>query len=145
MKGLPEGKVIALDTMIFIYHLENHSAYSHITEKLFSDIENGVYHAVTSLVTLLELLVKPKREGALKAASDYRDLLLTFPNLEFLPLDLSIAELASTLRAKYSIRTPDAILIATAISQQAAAFITNDEQLKKVAEIEVVLLRDFKK
>ncbi|MGE5893123.1 MAG: type II toxin-antitoxin system VapC family toxin [bacterium] len=145
MKAISEGKIIGIDTMVFIYHLENHPVYSRITERLFEGIEKAKYRAVTSFITLLEILVKPKRERALKAVSDYRDLLLTFPNLTFLPLELKVSDLASTLRAEYPIRTPDAIQIATAITGQASVFITNDEQLKKVDKINILLLRELTK
>lgn len=131
--------------MVFIYHLEDHPDFSHITEKLFVDIEKGKYNAVTSFVTLLEILVKPKMEGITKVISDYRDLLLTFPNLKFCSLDLKVSDMASTLRAKYSIKTPDAIQIATAILEGAAVFVTNDGQLKKVKEINTVLLNELSK
>ena len=40
MKGL-KGKTIGLDTMIFIYHLEDHPKYSLVTEKLFESIEDS--------------------------------------------------------------------------------------------------------
>lgn len=145
MKAISEGKIIGIDTMVFIYHLENHPEYSRITERLFEGIEKAKYRAVTSFITLLEILVKPKRERALKAVSDYRDLLLTFPNLTFLPLELKVSDLASTLRAEYPIRTPDAIQIATSITGQASVFITNDEQLKKVDKINILLLRELTK
>lgn len=145
MRGISEGQIIGIDTMVFIYHLEDHPDFSTITERLFDAVEKGKYHAVTSFLTLVEILVKPKREGLTKVVSDYRDLLLTFPNLKFTPVDLRVSDLASTLRAKYSIRTPDSIQIATAVVESAAAFITNDEQLKKVNEIEIVLLEEWKK
>ncbi|OGL44154.1 MAG: hypothetical protein A2161_19135 [Candidatus Schekmanbacteria bacterium RBG_13_48_7] len=139
-----ETPVIGIDTMIFIYHFEDHPDYSRITERLFEAVENGKYNAVTSFITLLEILVKPKQEGQLKAVSDYRDLLLTFPNLRFLPVDLGISDMASTLRAKYSIKTADAIQAATAIIEGARVFITNDETLKKVKDIEIIMLKDWK-
>lgn len=145
MRGISEGQIIGIDTMVFIYHLEDHPDFSTITERLFDAVEKGKFHAITSLITLLEILVKPKKEGLTKVVSDYRDLLLTFQNLKFIPVDLRVTDLASTLRAKYSIRTPDAIQIATAIVEGAAAFITNDDQLKKVNEIEIVLLEEWKK
>lgn len=145
MRGISEGQIIGIDTMVFIYHLEDHPDFSTITERLFDAAEKGKFHAITSLITLLEILVKPKKEGLTKVVSDYRDLLLTFQNLKFIPVDLRVTDLASTLRAKYSIRTPDAIQIATAIAEGAAAFITNDDQLKKVNEIEIVLLEEWKK
>jgi len=145
VRGISEGQIIGIDTMVFIYHLEDHPDFSTITERLFDAVEKGKFHAITSLITLLEILVKPKKEGLTKVVSDYRDLLLTFQNLKFIPVDLRVTDLASTLRAKYSIRTPDAIQIATAIAEGAAAFITNDDQLKKVNEIEIVLLEEWKK
>lgn len=145
MRGISEGQIIGIDTMVFIYHLEDHPDFSTITERLFDAVEKGKFHAITSLITLLEILGKPKKEGLTKVVSDYRDLLLTFQNLKFIPVDLRVTDLASTLRAKYSIRTPDAIQIATAIVEGAAAFITNDDQLKKVNEIEIVLLEEWKK
>lgn len=145
MRGISEGQIIGIDTMVFIYHLEDHPDFSTITERLFDAVEKGKFYAITSLITLLEILVKPKKEGLTKVVSDYRDLLLTFQNLKFIPVDLRVTDLASTLRAKYSIRTPDAIQIATAIAEGAAAFITNDDQLKKVNEIEIVLLEEWKK
>jgi predicted nucleic acid-binding protein len=145
VRGISEGQMIGIDTMVFIYHLEDHPDFSTITERLFDAVEKGKFHAITSLITLLEILVKPKKEGLTKVVSDYRDLLLTFQNLKFIPVDLRVTDLASTLRAKYSIRTPDAIQIATAIAEGAAAFITNDDQLKKVNEIEIVLLEEWKK
>ncbi len=131
--------------MVFIYHFEDHPEFSLITEKLFDAVEKGKYRAVTSFVSLIEILVKPKREGAAKAVADYRDLLLTFPNLEFVPIDLHVADIASSLRAKYAIRTPDAIQLATAITSGASAFITNDDKLTKIEEIKTVLLRNWKK
>jgi len=144
VKEIPKRHIIGIDTMVFIYHLEDHPKFSSITERLFDAVEKGRCTAVTSYITLLEILVKPKRDGNLKAVSDYRDLLLTFPNLKFLSADLLISDLASTLRAKHSIKTPDAIQIASAIIEGANIFITNDEQLKKVKDIEIVLLNEWK-
>jgi predicted nucleic acid-binding protein len=134
---------IALDTMVFIYHLEDYRPQADQTEKIFQKIEDGRYAAVTSYITLLELLVKPKRAGEYKIASDYRDLLLTFPNLVFVPVDAEVADLASHFRARYAFTTPDAIQIATAVLQGASAFITNDEKLRKVKEIPVKLLKEY--
>lgn len=47
------------------------------------------------------------------------------------------------MRAKYSIRTPDAIQIAVGIIYGATKFLTNDPDLKKISEIEVLVLDDF--
>jgi len=40
-------------------------------------------------------------------------------------------------------RPPDALQIGTAIVSGTGCFVTNDEKLKKVKEIEVILLKDY--
>lgn len=144
LRGVKE-KIIGIDTMVFIYHLEDHPDYVDTTEYIFKLIESAKYAAVTSVITLFEILVKPMREGNGAAAMDYRDLLLSFPNLKMVNVDVKISETASYLQAKYGIKTPDAIQIATVICQGSKSFITNDESLKKVEEIKVLLLDEIGK
>jgi predicted nucleic acid-binding protein len=144
MKAIRD-KIIGIDTMVFIYHLEDHPDYSHVTERIFEAVEHGKYNAVTSVITLIEILVKPKRDGNLTAVKDYKDLLQTFPNFKIFDLDMKISDIASDLRAKYGIKTPDAIQIATTIYGGSKSFITNDDSLKKVEEVRVLLLDDLAK
>jgi predicted nucleic acid-binding protein len=44
------------------------------------------------------------------------------------------------LRARYQIRTPDSVQLAAAIEFDALVFLTNDDRLRKVTEIEVIVL-----
>lgn len=134
---------VGADTMVFIYHLEDHPRYARLTQPLFEAWEEGRNSGVTSVITLLEVLVKPKREGNLEAARDYLELLTTYPNLTIAEVDLGLADLAADLRARYGIRTPDALQLAAALQAGAGGFITNDGQLKEVAELEVVLLDEL--
>jgi predicted nucleic acid-binding protein len=140
-----KDRIIGIDTMVFIYHLEDYPDYSNTTEKILKAVEQGKYSAVTSVITLIEILVKPKRDGNFSVAKDYKDLLLTFPNLKIFDLDMKISDIASDLRAKYGIKTPDAIQIATTIHGGSKSFITNDDSLKKVKEVKVFLLDDLVK
>jgi predicted nucleic acid-binding protein len=50
---------------------------------------------------------------------------------------------AAQIRAKYNFKTPDAIFIATAIEEGAEVFITNDIRLKKMDEINCIVLSDY--
>jgi predicted nucleic acid-binding protein len=138
-------KIIGIDTMVFIYHLEDHPDYSHLTDRIFEAVENGKYHAITSVITLLEILIKPKRDNSLLVAKDYKNLLLTFPHLKIFDLDVNISDIASDFRAKYGIKIPDAIQIATTIYGGSKSFITNDNSLKKIEEVNVLLLDDLVK
>lgn len=58
-------------------------------------------------------------------------------------VDIKMSDMASDLRARYNIRTPDAIQVATTILAGAGTFLTNDESLKRVKEIKVSLLEDM--
>ena len=140
-----KGKIIGLDTMIFIYHFEANQIYSPLTFSIFESLEKGNFNAITSILTLLEILVKPKRESNLILTERYKILLETFPNLQVKTLDENIADVASSLRANYNINTPDAIQVATSLEAQADIFITNDTSLKKITEIKVFLLSEMLK
>ena len=140
-----KGKTIGLDTMVFIYHFEENQLYSPLTFSIFENLEKGNFKGITSTLTLLEILVKPKKENNLLLIERYKLLFETFPNLQVKTLNENVADIASTLRANYNINTPDAIQIATSLEAKADIFITNDETLKKVSEIKVLLLSEMLK
>lgn len=132
-------RIVALDTNIFIYHFEENPAYVSFTEGLFEKIESGRLRAVTSVLTLHEILAGARKAGDARLVTLYRDLLGSFPNLSMVPFDADVAETSSDLCARYGIPTPDAIQVATAIRQKAEAFFTNDERLAIVKEIKVTV------
>ncbi len=134
--------VLGLDTMPFIYHFEENHNYLPFTRALFEMIEDGKIEGKTSVITRLEILVKPNEEGNKLIGDQYKLILENFPHLEVIPVDAEVADLASAIRAKYKLRTPDAIQLATSILKDAQAFVTNDESLKKVKEIEIVVMRE---
>jgi len=67
-------------------------------------------------------------------------LLSTYPNLNWIPPTLEIADLAAQIRALHRLRTPDALQAATAIRAQATGFITNDPVFERVEGLETVIL-----
>jgi hypothetical protein len=54
---------IGLDTSIFFYELEATPRYAAITGPIFSWIEEARHSAVTSTITMAELLVQPYRNS----------------------------------------------------------------------------------
>jgi predicted nucleic acid-binding protein len=73
----------------------------------------------------------------------YTDALLNKPKILSYLVDATIAHRAAELRARSSLRTPDAIQIATAVSVGAQAFITNAARLKNVPDIPVFIISEF--
>ncbi len=143
IKILAKHKLIGIDTSPFIYHFEEDPDYSKLTFRLFEEIEKGGLKAVTSVLTLMEVLVRPKQVGDRQAVEDYRFVLKTFPNLALRPIDENCAEQASDLRAAYGVKPPDALQVGTALANHATGFVTNDGRLKRIRELEVMVLDEF--
>ena len=131
---------IALDASVFIYQLEASPKYLPLTKIVFSWLELPGSMAVTSTITMTELLVVPYRERDAQLVDDFNGLLSTFPNLDWIAPNLEIADLAARIRADYGLKTPDALQAATAIEAQATAFVTNDRIFERVDSFETVIL-----
>ncbi len=89
---------------------------------------------------MTELLVQPYRESDQKRVDVFYALLSTYPNLEWIAPDLEIAHLAARFRARYRLRTPDALQAATAAHSQATGFVTNDPAFEGIDSFETLLL-----
>ena len=131
---------VALDTSIFIYQLEANPRYVELTDPIFKWLGAADHTAITSTITLTELLVPACRAGGEEQVSEFYALLTTYPNLEWSAPTLDIADIAARIRAEHRMRTPDALQAATAIYRRVTAFITNDPVFERVAELEVLTL-----
>jgi predicted nucleic acid-binding protein len=139
---LARHRSIGVDTSPFIYHLQDHPRYRAATARLFKQIERGRPVAVTSTVTMVELLVHPFRENDTERVNGIFALLSHYPHLSWIEPSLAIAERAAFLRARHNFRTPDAIHVATAILSGATGLVTNDLALAKVTDLDVLVLDD---
>src|SRR5207248_6040348 len=103
-------------------------------------MEAGTIQAVTSTVTLVEVLTQPLAKGEEELCAHYEQYLQFGPSLTLRSLDPDLAMRTARLRSHYQIRTPDAIQLAAAIEFGAHVFLTNDDRIRKVTEIEIVVL-----
>jgi predicted nucleic acid-binding protein len=134
---------IALDTSIFIYELETNPRYVALADAIFQWIEQSGHRAITSTITMTELLVQPYREFGQPQVDAYYTRLATYPNLEWVDANIEIAGAAAKLRAAHRMSTPDALQAATAIRAQATALVTNDPIFKRVSGFEALVLDDL--
>jgi predicted nucleic acid-binding protein len=134
---------ILIDTSVWIYHFEQSSTFGEAAGYVIEQLEAGKFRGIASELTLLELIVKPLQLGRQDAADDYETLLSYFPNLDLEPISRPILVEAAALRARYRLRTPDAIQLATAFNCGATLAITNDEAWKPIVGIETLLLSDL--
>lgn len=138
------GSVVGFDTMPLIYYIEENRNYLEVVDPFFEAIDRGEFKVVTSIITLLEVLVHPVRNGDVILAQRYRDLLFDTEGLSTMILDRTIAEEAARLRASHNIRTPDSIQMATAISEGASFFLTNDVRLPSLPNLKTLVLEHLK-
>lgn len=138
-------KRVLIDTSIWIYHFEQHPKFAEPAGGLVGKLEDGKFRGIASELTLLELTVRPLQLGRQDVADDYEILLCYFPNLEFEPISRAILLDAAGLRARYRLRTPDAILLATGLRRGATLAVTNDEAWRAVPVIETAILSDWVK
>ncbi|MFQ6063815.1 MAG: type II toxin-antitoxin system VapC family toxin [Methanosarcinales archaeon] len=132
---------IGVDTNIVIYYIEENPLYLPVIEQIFDAIDEKRNIGITSYVTLLEVLVKPMQYNRLDLVELYKEILTSA--FKMILLDENVAIKAAELRAKYKIRTPDSIQIAATIVANGSLFITNDTKLKRVTDIEVLVLKDI--
>jgi predicted nucleic acid-binding protein len=133
-------RLIALDTSVFIYQLEANARYLPLTGRVFSWLERPGSAAITSTITMTELLVQPYRESDDRRVDEFYGLLSTYPNLTWIAPSLEIADLAARFRALHRLRTPDALQAATAAHARATGLITNDAAFGRVEEFETLVL-----
>ena len=131
---------VALDTNVFIYQLEAHPRYLTLTDHVFSWLERPGSKAVTSTITMMELLVHPYRELDQSRVDEFYGLLSTYPSLDWIAPDLEIADLAARLRARHRLQSPDALQAATAAYAKATGLITNDPVFERVQAFETLVL-----
>ena len=125
-----DGKTVLLDTVTLIYFLENHERYGALAESCLRHIEQGKIKGIVSSLVFAELLVPLYRAEDHAAASGLVSRLSGFRNLTIHDLDAETSATAARLRAKYGLRTPDAIHAASALMFGADGILTNDRQLR---------------
>lgn len=135
---------VFLDTQCFIYLVEQNSDFLLPMKLLFDDISKNKIVGVTSILTLSEILVKPFKDRNTKLVNAYLELVNELPNFKLLSPNNLIAINAAKIRAEYNILLPDAYQLAMAQEFGCRSFLTNDNQLKRYKQIEVITLNEIK-
>jgi predicted nucleic acid-binding protein len=129
--AIPSATPVVLDTSVVLAYLNGNERASPVAAVVLDDfVRNGRNTAIISSVTVTETLVRPFKAGApeLGIAEDF---LLHFPNLKVDGVDYAVAREAARLRAESNLRTPDALIIATASVHNIPIVVANDDQWTK--------------
>lgn len=138
LKDIPDGALIALDSAPIIYYLQDHPRFAPRFSPLFDAATEGRLTLAISTTTLAEVMAGPFAAGNEVIAMQYREVMSRSPGWQTVPVDENVATEAARLRARYRLRLPDAIQVATAIASRAWALVTHDSALAKVKDIRVL-------
>ncbi len=137
------GSRVYLDANAFIYAFEVPAAFPQVVA-LFRRLGRGEVSAVTSVLTLAELLVIPLRRGDAVLEAGYRRRIVSGPALTVLDVGRDVLVRAASIRAGTSrIKLPDAIHVATAQLSACDVLLTNDAKIGTVEGLPTVLIADL--
>ena len=141
----PDLEKLYVDSVPLIYLVEENEIYLSSIRRIAILIDTTPLTAFSSVLTMTEVLVKPLRQGKSNLIQEYRDILIKSEDYTLVPVSLEIATQASVLRARYNLRTPDSVHLATALATGCDAFLTNDADFKRIRDIPILLLDELEK
>jgi uncharacterized protein len=120
------------DSCIAIYYVERHNLFfPYIRDRLIS--ATGTEPAVVlSDLTRLECRVYPIRSSNDSLLARF-DEFFGLPDLEWVIMNRQVFDLATDFRARFGLKTPDALHLAAAFHQNCDEFWTNDLRLQSAA------------
>jgi predicted nucleic acid-binding protein len=133
--GALRGRRAYFDANIFIYAVEGSAEHAAFLDELFDAFDHGDTVAVTSELTLAEVLAKPLATGREDVAHTYEAMVAPSAWLSVVPVERSILLRAARLGPELGLKLPDAIHVATAEAGGRAAFLSNDRRMRVTAGI----------
>lgn len=130
---------IYLDTNVFIAAYETRGARSDHAWWILNAIEAKEFFAVTSELTLAELLVGPLGDGDQELAARYQDIVSSGEGLDVVPVNRNVLVEAAMLRSfSRSLKLPDAIHVATARIRDCNFIVSDDRRLPHAPGISAI-------
>lgn len=130
-----------LDACSIIYLIESQQEQGRKTRSLVDEALNSNSQLVVSRLSVLECRVLPLKSKNLDLLDCY-DRFFRLPGLEIVELDATVIDIATELRANHpsSLRTPDAIQLACAITSGSDQFLTGDKKLAAIQKVKVTVV-----
>jgi predicted nucleic acid-binding protein len=140
---VPAGARIYLDANILIHLVEGYPEKHGELELVLQRIEKADLRAVTSELSLAEVLVKPYVENNAQLIDLCEALLAAGPQLDVLPLTRQVLRRSAMVRAMSGTKLPDAVHIATALDARCGYFVSEDDRIRVPPTIALTRLADL--
>jgi predicted nucleic acid-binding protein len=140
---LPVTGAVYLDANTLIYRIETIQPYLTTAAPLWDALRAGTQEVVTSVLSLLETLVKPLQLGNATLQKLFETVLYNTKGFACLPVTRQTLEAAAQIRVTYGLKTPDAIHAATALIEGCTLFVTNDLAFQRIPGLNVAILSEI--
>lgn len=130
-----------LDTAPVIYFVERNPQFVDLVDPIFDRLEADIT-AVVSGITLSECLVGSIRLGLADLEQAFVDVLQQ-EEVVFVEINAAMAREAARIRVRYNLQLPDALQVAAALTAGCEAFLTNDDTLKRVTELKILVVSEL--
>lgn len=136
---------IFLDTNALIYLIENHPEFAPKISPIFDQIFQNHLQAVTSIITVTEVLVNPIKYDNKPLIEKYMNLFANLPSLSVVRPSTKTAVNAAYVKAKHGFPLPDCYQLSLALEHECTSFLTNDLRLKSFDQkLEIVIISQLK-
>jgi uncharacterized protein len=132
---------IYVDACTIIYLVEGAQPFQTRARARISQLRTGGEAVMlTSRLSRLECRTAPLRDNNLSLLAEY-DAFFSPADLQFVEIESAVVERATELRARYRLKTADAIHLASAIEARAELFLAGDADLRRCTEAKVEVLQ----
>ena len=98
-RAIEKHRIVGLDSAPLIYFIEDVAPYADLFEPAFELLGSHRLRAVTSTITLAEILAKPLAEKKYRLVDEIKFTLKSFSTLTMFAIDEKLAEAAALVRA----------------------------------------------
>jgi len=131
--------LVFVDANILIHHLESTPNLGTRASARLAALHAAGDRIVVSDLIRLECRVGPLKTGNETLLSKY-DGFFSLPGIRVAALTASICDRAASIRARYGLRTPDALNLAAAVELGCDIFLTHDARLARFTPLKVEAL-----
>jgi predicted nucleic acid-binding protein len=131
---------VTVDTCVCIYYLDRHSEHHDLARHLFLLAARGDISIEIAGITYSELLVGPFRSGDRRAIEVVLSLAHQQQGVELAPVTEIMLLAGAMIRAVTRMKTPDALIAASAALRGCGAVITNDSDFAGVRSVPSITL-----
>jgi predicted nucleic acid-binding protein len=140
--SLLTGSTVYVDSVGLVYTLQSNYTFFDLLEPLWEKFQNSKISIISSELTIPEVLFSAVRSDDKSLLTAYASLLF-HSGINLILISREILLMATELRVKHRLKTPDAIHAATSLTAHCQRFLTNDRDFRNITGLPAVILSEL--